>query len=251
MASKFFTAATIAGLAVAMPANPRANKIVGGSPATDGEFPFIVSITNSGLDGLNYCGGSLLDSVTIVTAAHCSDDSPSNFKVRANTLTWASGGQQVGVSSITIHPDYHVTSAGIPVNDVAVWKLSAPIEGAEFAILAAAGSDPAGNSTVTTAGWGTTASGSNDQPASLLKVDVSVVARDQCAADYAPEEIPESMFCAGAAGKDSCQGDSGGPIVDASGILVGVVSWGYGCADPRYPGVYTHLAPLRDFIDSQ
>lgn len=60
------------------------------------------------------------------------------------------------------------------------------------------------------------------------------------------------MICAGldAGGKDSCQGDSGGPIVDAStGALIGLVSWGTGCALAAFPGVYAHIGSLREFID--
>lgn len=61
------------------------------------------------------------------------------------------------------------------------------------------------------------------------------------------------MFCASAAGKDSCQGDSGGPAISTVGTtkyLVGVVSWGYGCADPRYPGVYSNVSYARAWIKS-
>jgi trypsin len=55
------------------------------------------------------------------------------------------------------------------------------------------------------------------------------VSQSTCAADYGPGEIfQDTMFCAGVTGKDSCQGDSGGPIVDSTGLLVGVVSWGNG-----------------------
>lgn len=57
------------------------------------------------------------------------------------------------------------------------------------------------------------------------------------------------MICAYDVGKDSCQGDSGGPLVDKStGIQVGVVSWGQGCAEQDYPGVYSDIASVRQWI---
>lgn len=66
---------------------------------------------------------------------------------------------------------------------------------------------------------------------------------------FYPDQITSRMLCAGfkAGGTDSCQGDSGGPLV-AGGRLVGIVSWGRGCALKDYPGVYTSVAALRGFI---
>lgn len=57
------------------------------------------------------------------------------------------------------------------------------------------------------------------------------------------------MICAADRNKDSCQGDSGGPLITPDGVQVGVVSWGSGCADPDYPGVYSNVAAVRDWIE--
>lgn len=90
----------------------------------------------------------------------------------------------------------------------------------------------------------------------LRKVDVPIIGRAQCNADYQqdspPKTITADMICAGfdAGEKDACQGDSGGPIVDSNtGVLIGAVSWGTGCALPGFPGVYARVGSLRAFIN--
>ena len=52
-------------------------------------------------------------------------------------------------------------------------------------------------------------------------------------------------------GVDACQGDSGGPLFTQNpSTLIGIVSWGYGCAAAGYPGVYTQVSYFIDFIKS-
>lgn len=55
------------------------------------------------------------------------------------------------------------------------------------------------------------------------------------------------MFCAGTLGKDSCKGDSGGPVV-LNGKQIGVVSFGYGCAKPKFYGIYTKVAFFTKYL---
>ena len=84
----------------------------------------------------------------------------------------------------------------------------------------------------------------------MLQVTVPIVDRKICAAAYSfLNDITLRMICAGLdkGGKDACQGDSGGPLT-ANKLLYGIVSWGYGCAKPKYPGVYTNVAELRPWI---
>ncbi|KAF2753830.1 trypsin [Pseudovirgaria hyperparasitica] len=234
-------------IAAAFPAPQVSVQIVGGEAAAEGDVPFIVSLQKS---GTHFCGGSLLNANTVLTAAHCSQQSPSGITVRAGSLKWASGGVTSEVSEIIVHPAY---SKAIKLDsDVAIWKLSTPIEGIAYASLPEAGSSPATGSTVTVAGWGTTKEGVSGAPESLRKVDLPVISPGECKAEYGDAKISNTMLCAGPTegGKDSCQGDSGGPLFDASKTLVGVVSWGQGCARPGFVGVYANTGVLEDFIKS-
>merc|ERR1719431_192253 len=85
----------------------------------------------------------------------------------------------------------------------------------------------------------------------LMKVTVPVVSDKDCRGAYGQNDILDSMICAGLdeGGKDSCQGDSGGPFMCGDG-LSGVVSWGYGCAEPGYPGVYTQTSYFISWLNS-
>ncbi|XP_041032620.1 trypsin-3-like [Carcharodon carcharias] len=91
-------------------------------------------------------------------------------------------------------------------------------------------------------------------PADLQCLDVPVLPPSTCQKDY-PGSITSSMFYAGfmEGGKDSCQGDSGGPLV-CNGKLEGIVSWGIGCAERNYPGVYTevcnYISWIRDTMEN-
>lgn len=136
---------------------------------------------------------------------------------------------------------------------MAIWKLSSPVStggNIAYASLPPAFSDPAAGTTLTVAGWGALSQNGPSHDA-LQKVNVPVVSRTSCRASYGLNAVTYNMFCAGysAGGQDSCQGDSGGPIVDSSKTLLGLVSWGAGCAQPNYPGVYARVAALLPFIN--
>jgi trypsin len=222
--------------------------IVGGTAAALGEFPYLISLQTS--SGSHFCGGSLLNANTVITAAHCAEgQTASRLRIRAGTTTWASGGVTAGVSRISIHPNYRGQDY-----DVAILKLSSSIPTSStigYATVAPSGNDPAAGATTTVAGWGTTREGGSGS-STLLKVSVPVVSRADCRSVYGSSAITDRMWCAGtsAGGKDSCQGDSGGPIVDTSGTLIGLVSWGSGCARPGVPGVYARVGSFTSFINS-
>ncbi|KAF7895039.1 hypothetical protein EAF00_006853 [Botryotinia globosa] len=226
-------------------------QIVGGTTAALGEFPYIVSLSHS---GSHFCGGVLINAYTILTAAHCSVTyAASSVKVRAGTVTWASGGTQVGVSKVLVHPSYNDATTN---NDIALWHLSTAIPTSStisYAKLPAKGSDPVAGSTTTVAGWGLLSEDGSTLPSTLRKVSVPVISRASCQDEYGVSNITTNMWCAGyaAGGKDSCSGDSGGPIIDATtGVLQGLVSFGQGCAEPDFAGVYARVGNYITYINS-
>ena len=100
--------------------------------------------------------------------------------------------------------------------------------------------------TALVSGWGTLTEG-GATPTILQKVEVPIVSDAECRDYYGYYSVSDSMICAGEKGHDSCQGDSGGPMV-CGGFLCGIVSWGYGCARPGNPGVYTEVSYFVDWI---
>jgi len=107
---------------------------------------------------------------------------------------------------------------------------------------------------LTVMGWGTTSSGGSAS-SRLREVDVDAMTNTACKSNYGSNTITDDMLCAGrtvgGTTYDSCQGDSGGPIIQKStGKQVGVVSWGYGCANPNYPGVYARVSDELSWINS-
>ena len=135
--------------------------------------------------------------------------------------------------------------------DVAVIRLATAVTDILFGQLALRGSEPVTGAKSTVSGWGTMSFGGSS-PAQLRTVVVPNVDRATCNGPNSyGGSIITSMFCAGQTGKDSCQGDSGGPITSIDNTtLIGIVSWGDGCALPLKPGVYARVgnAEINDFI---
>uniref|UniRef100_A0A1A9ZZU1 Peptidase S1 domain-containing protein n=1 Tax=Glossina pallidipes TaxID=7398 RepID=A0A1A9ZZU1_GLOPL len=220
-------------------------RIVGGKPTTIEKSPWQVSLQRG---GSHFCGGSFYDKNHIVTAAHCLQGAVSSqIKVRAGSTTWDQGGIVLDVADLKIHEEY---SSSLMTNDVAVIRLASSVKySSTIKNIELAKKAPADGAEASVTGWGTLHSGGASLPAILQTVNVDIVSREKCASSsygYG-SQIRPTMICAYTEGKDSCQGDSGGPLV-SGGRLVGVVSWGYGCAFPNYPGVYADVADLRQWI---
>jgi trypsin len=227
--------------------------IIGGEETTVEENPFVVALTTP--DGFQFCGGTIVAPTKVLTAAHCTDGTPaSDIKVVAGrTSLSAGGGTTANVTEVWLHPEWNADKLS---SDASVLTLDAPLTEAPLALASTADEDlyaAGANSTVL--GWGVTESGSTSD--TLRKVDVPVTADDTCTASYADEFDAATMLCAGLeeGGKDSCQGDSGGPLVgtaaDGTRKLIGIVSWGQGCAEPKFYGVYGRVAAFHDVLQEQ
>jgi len=158
--------------------------------------------------------------------------------------------QTVVLSKIIQHEDYNGFTIS---NDISLLKLSQPLsfnDNVRAIDIPAQGHAASGDCIVS--GWGTTSEGGST-PSVLQKVSVPIVSDAECRDAYGQSDIEDSMICAGVpeGGKDSCQGDSGGPLAcsdTGSTYLAGIVSWGYGCARPGYPGVYAEVSYHVDWI---
>merc|ERR1719367_1962974 len=227
----------------------RSNRIVGGVETEENEYPWQVGLVSAS-GSRPWCGGTLISDRHVLTAAHCTaGSSPSSISVlvgehRTDDSTFT----RVPLSAITDHPDYNSINYD---NDYSILTLATPVE---FSAAIAPACLPSTNSDfagvlATVSGWGTLSSGGN-QPTVLNEVDVTVQSNAECNSAYG-SGITDNMICAADAGKDSCQGDSGGPLVAQENdkyTLIGVVSWGYGCAMPQYPGVYARVTEKMDWI---
>lgn len=218
-------------------------QIVGGEKADVRDYPFVVRLVTP--DGNGFCGGALVAADKVVTAGHCvADNEPQDQSVvSGRTVMTSDEGVVSPVSEVWVHPQFGQAGRNY---DIAVLTLTEPVEAAP-AVLARSDDEAYAPGTETTVlGWGRTGEG-EAQSAHLMKVDVPITTDEYCAKAYRENFQPDGMVCAGLdeGGKDACHGDSGGPLVVA-GRLIGVVSWGEGCARPGKPGVYSRVGSFYD-----
>ncbi|KAJ8932949.1 hypothetical protein NQ314_014328 [Rhamnusium bicolor] len=225
-------------------------RIVGGSNTTIDRHPYQISLRYF---SEHICGGAIISSTWVLTAAHCVQGAtlPSFLTVRIGSSYVGSGGEVITVLSTIIHPNYDERTYDY---DIALLSLSSSATSnviARAIALPSTQTGPNAGQTATITGWGALTQG-GVSPSILQVVEVPVVSQNACQVAYQVQghQISPRMFCAGllgVGGKDACQGDSGGPVT-VNGILYGLVSWGIGCALPDFPGVYSNVANLRQWV---
>ncbi len=231
--------------------------IVGGRNANMGEYPWQVLLSQG-------CGGSLIAAQWVLTAAHCvleNNQIVDNFTIYLGAYDLTNLDAEVQIQNpiqVIPHPNYNATTEN---NDLALIKLASPATlNNRVAMIGLTSSDEdsslaSAGTLATVTGWGTL-SENGPSPQILQTVAVPIVANQTCNTTYLGS-ITNNMLCAGyaAGGKDACQGDSGGPLIVADGHghwkQTGIVSFGIGCAEPDYYGVYTRVSRYIDWISAQ
>ncbi|KAF5287004.1 hypothetical protein FQA39_LY16118 [Lamprigera yunnana] len=236
--------AAVAGAPRAASPLPRLDgRIVGGEPVEIEDYPYQVSFQ---IYKIHMCGGSIISSDIVLTAAHCTDGLLINGLSIAYGSKNVNEGNSVAVSQIDQHQSF---SWGTFDNDISLLYLAGHVEFGSNAAQIPLTASPQGstNRVAHVSGWGDLSVG-GETPIYLQAVAVTEVSQDDCNSYYGGR-ITERMICFADPGKDACQGDSGGPLVDKNrNEQVGIVSWGRGCADPKYPGVYSNVYNLKSWI---
>ena len=219
--------------------------------------------------------GSLIAKKWVLTAAHCffSEGCP----VRQNNIGTAyvgvynlcfrgecgeREGQHIDIARVILHPAYNDSTS---VNDIALLELASEVVGIEPVPIATQAfsvtDDFGGDTAVEVYGWGDVNPASDDDysddgfdnPSVLQVGGMNLVSQSACKSEYGytNADIRKSMVCARQKKVDACQGDSGGPLYHVKrGELVGVVSWGTGCARNKFPGVYADVGYFNAWINS-
>lgn len=261
------TAAQSADAAPRAGAKAKANaSIVGGYPVPPTtSYSWMAALLdhedNGGSDRERlFCGGTLIRPDVVLTAAHCLVDrygeaaSADSMQVLLGRrrLSSSQEGERHNVASITVNPRYLDGDEGY---DVGLIKLSEPT-GAAPATLVSSHDEWAPGKAATVFGWGLTRNGGSTADA-LHQVTLPIQKDSYCRVAYRPDYHASLMLCAGKrrGSVDSCQGDSGGPLTVRNAFgelrLAGVVSWGNGCGERGYPGVYARIGTprLRNWIE--
>nr|XP_046171567.1 trypsin-3-like [Oncorhynchus gorbuscha] len=181
-------------------------KIVGGYECRKNSASYQASLQS----GYHFCGGSLISSTWVVSAAHCYK-SRMQVRLGEHDITVNEGTEQfIDSVKVIMHPSYNSRNLD---NDIMLIKLSRPTSLNSYVSTVALPSSCASSGTsCLVSGWGNLSSSSSNYPDTLRCLDLPILSSSSCNSAY-PGQITSNMFCAGfkEGGKDSCQGDSGWP----------------------------------------
>lgn len=231
------------------------NKIVNGKNALEGAWPWQASMQ---WRGQHSCGATLISKRWLLSAAHC-------FNKRNSSQDWTVNFGTIinkprlkrKVQNIILHENY--SSPGVH-DDIALVQLAEEVSFTKYVrriCLPEAEMKLSENDSVVVTGWGALSMG-GPFPLVLQQAFLKIIDNKNCNAPYALSGlVSDTMLCAGfmSGDADACQNDSGGPLVypDSRNIwhIIGIVSWGDGCAKKNKPGVYTRVTSYRNWITSK
>ncbi|XP_072045705.1 neurotrypsin-like [Amphiura filiformis] len=235
--------------------NPAYNdKIVGGRDVNDARtWPWAGFITNG-----YFCGAELISWGWALTAAHCVHEVDNPAFLTLGVRHWSDDTDTDGYHYTKVevfeHENYDDNAIN---NDIALLKLEVPVEFNDYrkpVCLSTTSDEYAtySNRACYVVGWGALSSG-GPQPSIIQEVESPVITRELCEERYGASMITNQMTCTSTAtSTGSCQGDSGGPVVCKNAAdkwdLIGITSWGYGCANSRYPDVLARVSYFNDWI---
>ncbi|KAM8912854.1 transmembrane protease serine 12 [Lycaon pictus] len=230
----------------------KGSRIVGGTAAQIGAWPWVVSLQiQSGRILAHICGGSLVKNNWVLTAAHCTKDTRDPLMWRAvigtnNINVHHPHSKKIKVKAIIIHPGFNLETF---VNDIALFHLKKAVRYNEYIQPICLPFDIFQkldqNTKCFISGWGRTEEEGNITDV-LQEAEVHYISRKICGSEQSYGKfIPNTSFCAGAEDGifDTCRGDSGGPLMcyfpeHKRFFVMGITSFGYGCGRKNFPGVY-------------
>ncbi|XP_046417491.1 transmembrane protease serine 9-like [Neodiprion fabricii] len=231
------------------------NRIVGGVISVPHTFPWVAAIFNR---GSLHCGGTLINDRYILTAGHCvkwTNQNDLSVWLGIHDIENRDGGVVSPIEQVILHDGFRSDFLH-DTNDIALIKLKYPIrynENIKPVCLPHRESDYT-NHKVSATGWGRVTTSGNASRF-LRQADLKVMPWSDCRNTSFGNHLTKSMLCAYNDDTDACQGDSGGPLLfkrqDDKYEIVGVVSWGIGCARRGMPGIYVKTTDYLDWITAR